>query len=609
MAKKTETKEEVGLSGSRLKKLTIRNFRCIGNEGVTIELDRIVVLVGPNNVGKSTILRAYQYVMDHKPITVEDLPNGKFDPENRPTIELETWLGDEKPGADWILVDESKEEYIREQWQWDEAFKPERKGWNRNTNSWAKEVPWGAPNIAKARRPKPHRVEAFASPKTQADSVAKLLVEWVKEKVPNPASDEDSENSSAFGKLRQMYKDVHKDIMSETKVRVEQAETAITSLVSKVFVGYKVKFEVSPSDNEDKFFDLLLTNPSILMGPDGGHMADVQNQGSGAQRTLLWAALKLLAEETKEKRGGKAKSTKNEEAEQDDKADQEARRPNVLLIDEPEICLHPTAVREACKSLYDLAEGNTNWQVMVTTHSPIFIDLSRDHTTVVRVQSDSTGKISGTTIFRPDKAELSKDEQENLKMLNLWDPYVAEFFFGGKTILVEGDTEYLAFKTIISEYPDDFKDVHIIRARGKAILVPLSKILNHFGQSYAILHDSDMPTIETKNGAQTNGMWTENQKIKDTALRSVAGARVVASVKDFEMAIFGEEKKKDKPYTMWKQLNESTEEKRVVRELLEALIDHSKPLPPGFIQWETLDKDLENAVNNKVKQTLAIGEK
>jgi len=49
----------------RLHKLRVRNFRCIGPTPVEIELDDIVVLVGPNNVGKSCILRAYEVVMLH----------------------------------------------------------------------------------------------------------------------------------------------------------------------------------------------------------------------------------------------------------------------------------------------------------------------------------------------------------------------------------------------------------------------------------------------------------------------------------------------------------------------------------------------------------------
>ncbi|MCM2849168.1 ATP-binding protein [Escherichia coli] len=39
--------------------MTIRNIGCIANEGIDIALDNIVCLVGKNNAGKSTVLRAY----------------------------------------------------------------------------------------------------------------------------------------------------------------------------------------------------------------------------------------------------------------------------------------------------------------------------------------------------------------------------------------------------------------------------------------------------------------------------------------------------------------------------------------------------------------------
>lgn len=591
MAKKSETTEEVGLSGSRLKKLAIRNFRCIGKEGVCIELDQIVVLVGPNNVGKSTILRAYEHVMGNKPITSDDIPNGKYDVDNPTSVELETWLGDEKPGSDWLINDDVRGVYIRERWTWGEDLKPVRQGWNSSSDvGWSDKAPWGWPNVAKAQRPKPHRVEAFASPQEQAALVAKLLVEWIKEGASNFASTENAEDTSAFGKIKKVYKDVHEELVKETKERVTQAEAAISSLVSSVFGGYKVQFDVSPNDNADKIIDALLTNPTIRMGPDGGHLANVQDQGSGAQRTLLWAALKLLAEESKESKGAKktTKTAKVTEPADADKIEPEKKRPNVLLIDEPEICLHPSAVREACRTLYDLAEGESNWQVMVTTHSPVFIDISRDHTTVVRVQKNEHGIISGTTVFRPERAELTDGDQENLKLLNLWDPYVAEFFFGGRTILVEGDTEYTAFRSLIDEKPE-LRNVHVIRARGKAILLPLIKILNHFGQPYSVLHDADMPTITTKNGIQTNGMWTENEKIRAATLKSETNVRLVASIKDFETAVFGEESKKNKPYSSWIRLKESDVHKKTVSDLLAALIDHSKPLPKGFLAWNDLD--------------------
>jgi predicted ATPase len=44
----------------RLRAIRINNFGCIDGEGCEVEIDRIVVLIGPDNVGKSTILDAYR---------------------------------------------------------------------------------------------------------------------------------------------------------------------------------------------------------------------------------------------------------------------------------------------------------------------------------------------------------------------------------------------------------------------------------------------------------------------------------------------------------------------------------------------------------------------
>lgn len=573
----------IGLSGSKLKNLKITNFRCIGPEGVSIELDKIVVLVGANNVGKSTILRAYEYVMEHRNISTEDFPNGYYDEEKQPEVELETWLGDEQPGDDWHLTDDnSKKLFIREKWTWGKDLKPVRKGFKKDSG-WDDKVPWGAPNVAKSRRPKPHRVSAFAPPQEQADQVAKLLLQWVKERAGLAAKDETGQDVSAFGKIKKVYDDVHSQVVAETKEQLQMAEGEISNVISKVFKGYKVQFDVSTSDKSDKILELLLSSPSLRMGPEGGFMANVQDQGSGAQRTMLWAALKLLAEQTPSK-SAKAANNKMPES-----IEPEAARPNVLLIDEPEICLHPSAVREACETLYELAEGDSDWQIMVTTHSPVFIDLSKDNTTIVRVERNESGVIKGTTIFRPAKAGLTDDEQQQLKLLNLWDPYVAEFFFGGKTILVEGDTEYSAFKAITNDDHSKYRDVHIVRARGKAILVPLIKILNHFGKPFAVLHDADLPEVDSKAGKRINPMWTMNSRIKEAIQEARGESQIkhVTSIKDFEVALFGLEASSEKPYSAWKKITDSPEAKERCIQLLDYLLGYGENLPEKFITWDT----------------------
>jgi putative ATP-dependent endonuclease of OLD family len=261
-------------------------------------------------------------------------------------------------------------------------------------------------------------------------------------------------------------------------------------------------------------------------------------------------------------------------------------RPHVLLLDEPELCLHPAAIRDACNVLYSLPGGNA-WQVMVTTHSPAFIDLSRNNTSIVRVERSQAGTVSGTTIFRPERAKLSVEDKERLKLLNMYDPYVAEFFFGGRTVIVEGDTEYAAFREVIADEPSKFRDVHIVRARGKYTIIALCKILNQFGCAYAVLHDADLQKVKNKKGELiASSAWPANRQILEEVRKSPSGVRLVASLHTFEVAMFGELVSGEKPYASWLRVREDGIARKNVLQLLEFLVRNSDTCPPGALEWD-----------------------
>ena len=164
------------------------------------------------------------------------------------------------------------------------------------------------------------------------------------------------------------------------------------------------------------------------------------------------------------------------------------------MLDEPEVSLHPTAISNARDVLYSLPDSD-NWQVMIATHSPNFIDLTKDHTTVIRVDKDISNDIQATTLYRPDHVKLDKDDKKNLKLMNLFDSHISQAFFGGRTLIVEGDTEYSAFNYIkaneLSLGNDKYHDLNIIRARGKVTVASMMKVLNHFKNKYYVLHDTD----------------------------------------------------------------------------------------------------------------------
>lgn len=565
----------------RLKTLVIRNLGCIGNDAVTIELDDIVVLVGPNNVGKSTILRAYELAMSEgsarAKLSLDDFPHRRVDSEGLPQIELHTVVFDNSPGERWIDR-ASGEGVVRERWTWSrDGVAPTRVGFDTMEGKWAEDgVPWGAANVANGKRPQPHRIDAFALPEAQAKQVTDLLLAALKDRIKETpiaiADDDGNPVKTPYGEMLDIFVELQKSIVQETEVKIRDAEAQLTGFISEIFRGYRVEFDARPEEDIANALNFFKAGAQLKMGPDAGFLSSIERQGSGARRALMWAALRFVTESS---------------------ATGANTRPHVLLLDEPELCLHPNAIRDACQVLYDLPLSG-NWQVMVTTHAPAFVDLSRDNTTIVRVERAPTNQVYGTTVFRPRSVRLSTNEKSELKLLNLCEPHFAEFFFGGETILVEGDTEYTAFNHVRRAFAPEFAHVHIVRARGKAILGLLSRIINQFGGTYAVLHDSDSPkTQRTRKGVIeviANGAWTNNENIRAEVALAPGQVRLVAALQNFEMAIFGEESTSEKPYTAKVKLEKDAGAEERVRQLLGALVDFEQELPPGFYEWTSLDE-------------------
>lgn len=242
----------------RLQKLSIKNFGCIGDEPVTIDLDEIVVLVGPNNSGKSTILRAYEVVMSEgsakAKLTLDDFPDRRVNPKCLPEIELRTVVYDDTVGQRWI--DRScGEAVVRERWIWNnDQEMPIRQGFDVTQADWAKDgVPWGAPNVAKSHRPQPHRIESFARPEVQAEQVSALLLAALKEQIktlaPEATDEEGNLSKTDYGRLLDTFANLQKDVVKQTEKRIAEAEEELTNFIKEIFRGYKVRFDAKPEED------------------------------------------------------------------------------------------------------------------------------------------------------------------------------------------------------------------------------------------------------------------------------------------------------------------------------------------------------------------------
>lgn len=205
-----------------------------------------------------------------------------------------------------------------------------------------------------------------------------------------------------------------------------------------------------------------------------------------------------------------------------------------------------------------------------------------------------------TRTYISDTISFSTEEKQQLQAVQQMDVGFSEVFFGSYPLLVEGDTEHAAFIAAILEDGHELSDkVCCIRARGKAILPALVRMLDHFKIPFGILHDVDWPY----NSKGKCGMWSMNGSIYEEVKKCRSTGLAVRhrySIPDFERFLGNVELSKDKPLEAYKL----TKEKPVVKESVQKLIEdlYSGPTTTGSLKTEIekekflerLDKDLRS---------------
>ncbi len=183
-------------------------------------------------------------------------------------------------------------------------------------------------------------------------------------------------------------------------------------------------------------------------------------------------------------------------------------RPLIIGFEEPEIYLHPNAIHQMRDTIYDLA-GDEHNQIVCTTHSPFMIDLSRKSQQVLNTLNTLSTEfpLNGGTIevekiyalpFNITDAykQLQTHDKTYIKMIVKLDDYISKVFFAKNVLIVEGDTEDIVLKESIVRLPDLVKEDilnnwQIIKARGKATIISLVKYLKAMGIHPYVMHDKD----------------------------------------------------------------------------------------------------------------------
>ena len=239
-------------------------------------------------------------------------------------------------------------------------------------------------------------------------------------------------------------------------------------------------------------------------------------QGHGLQRQIIFSVYKDCHQWLG------SKKSDNSLAKPGDKT-------NILLIEEPELFLHPTAIRSTRNLLYELAESS-EFQILCATHSPIMIDIKRPHNSLVRIVKD---RQYGSLAYQVSELLTT------IGMMEDFNPHVCESFFADKVILVEGNTEAIIIKLLIERFGRDCNNqiadgLHIVNCNGKATIPGFQNVLNHFKIDYFVFHDCDSEFLT--NGRKSPA-WATNRniwnKIEDARLKGIKARRFV-SLHDFE---------------------------------------------------------------------------
>lgn len=167
----------------------------------------------------------------------------------------------------------------------------------------------------------------------------------------------------------------------------------------------------------------------------------------------------------------------------------------IVCFEEPEIYLHPSAANQMRDTIYELSGCES--QIVATTHSPFIIDLSRKPKQILNsLRLDASGVSSSPFNVSSAYKSLEEDAKAHVKMLLRVDDYVARVFFTKHVVIIEGDTEEIVFKETLKRLPKDrylkvVSDFEIVKARGKASIIGLVKYLIAMGIAPIVVHDRD----------------------------------------------------------------------------------------------------------------------
>ena len=506
----------------RIRRVRVQNFRCL--DAVEVQFDDITTFIGPNGVGKSSILRALEWFFNGGPLDEDDVTSGT----TSPFISVEVEFGDLGPGDREQLgkyaAGDRETVTIWRRWEHGQdkmygmgrAYRPFQDIRKKTSAS----------ERLSAYRAYRDEHPDLALPAGRSDVVAKeAMDEW---EAAHPDQLEDltiDEPSHLFGfygpaKMSGLFDYVFVTADLRANEQTQDAKSAILGRILERTVdrsgadedlaALAQDMQTRQSDIHTRHFAQQLADLSTAMTNAVSELAggrevlvsarDVQiqpqkvqfgvsvldddietridRQGHGFQRALLITALRLLAER------GRAEEESGEIC---------------LAIEEPELFQHPLQAVNFARVLRSLTgDRGQRLQVAYATHSPYFLEPKSFHQ-VRRVSRTGIGSSASVGVASSALSSIVSrldgyvtEDQVRKQLDNVCLGRLAEAFFAHRVLLVEGPTDAGVFTSSAERSRSLLLDgVWVVDCGGKqSVLLPFV-ILQELSVPACLVVDND----------------------------------------------------------------------------------------------------------------------
>ena len=499
----------------RINKIQLHNFRAI-KDGI-FNLNNYSLLIGENNSGKSTVITAIRMFYEDDGLKFNDARDfPKFKTEDITSwIEIEFQLTDDESSnlKDEYRIEGNKLKVRR-------YFKSENKELvdSKNSNIYAYENGnlssnyfYGAKNISQTKLGKvifiPEISKTSDTLKFSGPSPLRDITNFVFSKIVK--------NSPSYSALNSAFDSFNEEFDKESKsddFTLNSLQTDINYDLKSWEVSFGLRINpIKPADIVKTLFSHYITDNNL-----GDKEVDIASLGQGVQRHLIYTLLKLTAKYVDKKEEKKKDFSPNF---------------TLILFEEPEAFLHPTQQEQLNISLSKVSSEN---QILISTHSPIFVSKNIDNlTSIVKLdRANGIAKIfqiekselddllnsnaglykhlsdllGDTTISDALKKEIRKKHlgddvpdmpaklyDESFKYFLWLDSERSSAFFAKHVIICEGATEKIFLDFLINTKWNDLKgrQMYFLDSLGKFNIHRFMNLFGKLGITHSVLFDSD----------------------------------------------------------------------------------------------------------------------